>query len=930
MYAENEWVSGQVHSSRQMRRARPRGTTLRAAIEPLEVRVLLAGASISGTIFEDQSGDGLGAGDTVVGGRMVQLFRDNGDGVLNTGDALAGTTTSRADGSYSFQLLTAGRYFVRQALPANWIQTAPEATEHEDVIVTPDQTAAIPKEKNDTLATAIATGLSSATPGTYVARGEIGDNNFQSLDVDLYKVQLNAGDELHADIDAQAFGSSFDSLMRIFDASGRPLAGDDDEVNGGFDSHLEFVAPSTGTYYVGISVGVNGFYNPLVEGSGGIAVFPIGEYTIQLDAGPRQSEPLKVTLTNGAQRTGVDFAASRTGRITGQMFTDINGNGRHDSTEPGINGEPIVNSYGGTFFGFDTTHSIDLDRNGIIDPVTESGWYSIDTLPAGTHFVRTQYSFSGLQNPAIQQVSPAVDFSAQPFVGQVTSGPNSDPTPALEPDLTVDLANGLADWFQTGNTLFFAQATPNIGLGPMDLWGGADLGNGTQIVNQRIYLDSSLTTYIERDAGTFTFHPEHGHIHFEDYTTFSIRQSLPDSDGDGLPDVGAVVAGGQKTSFCLVDVAPYDLSLPNAAPEASGFGCETAQRISVGWQDIYDNLTVGQQIDVTGLAPGQYWLEANVDPDNHLLESNEFNNIGRVLISIGLGAGRDAPVGAHGVVLSSGQVAAARDFAIFRRISISGQVFNDQNNNARQDNKEHGQNGFVVFLDINGDGVLNNPEGDGLATALAKEPWTITDNQGNYLFAGVGAGTYPVRLVPQAGWTQTTQNPAPIGARSGQNVAGVNVGLFNNASAIAASTLSAATTQQSAGGSDDASTAPTNTHTVTVPLRDSVSGNLPGNYLEGIASLLGKFTAAFNDQGGVVFTAANGDELFALPTVLAPTEDPTVWHTEGLFVGGTGRFEGATGTFSHDVIFTDAEGDFVYEAQTVITLQRPWNDNALG
>ena len=28
---------------------------------------------------------------------------------------------------------------------------------------------------------------------------------------------------------------------------------------------------------------------------------------------------------------------------------------------------------------------------------------------------------------------------------------------------------------------------------------------------------------------------------------------------------------------------------------------------------------VGQQIDVTGLAPGQYWLEAHVDPDNHLL-----------------------------------------------------------------------------------------------------------------------------------------------------------------------------------------------------------------------------------------------------------------------------------------------------------------------
>ena len=55
---------------------------------------------------------------------------------------------------------------------------------------------------------------------------------------------------------------------------------------------------------------------------------------------------------------------------------------------------------------------------------------------------------------------------------------------------------------------------------------------------------------------------------------------------------------------------------------------------------------------------------------------------------------------------------------------------------------------------------------------------------------------------------------------------------------------------------------------------------------------------------------------------------PSVWHTEGIFVGGTGRFEGATGTFSHDVIFTDDQGDFVFEAKTTLTLPRPWNDHA--
>ena len=116
-------------------------------------------------------------------------------------------------------------------------------------------------------------------------------------------------------------------------------------------------------------------------------------------------------------------------------------------------------------------------------------------------------------------------------------------------------------------------------------------------------------------------------------------------------------------------------------------------------------------------------------------------------------------------------------------------------------------------------------------------------------------------------------------------------------------------------------------HTVTVPLRASASGNLPPiNFVSGHSTLLGKFTAAFNEQGLVVFTAANGDQLLAAP-VLTPTSDPAVVHAEGNFVGGTGRFTGATGTFSLDLIFVNDQGDFVYRHEDSITLQRPWNDN---
>ena len=117
-------------------------------------------------------------------------------------------------------------------------------------------------------------------------------------------------------------------------------------------------------------------------------------------------------------------------------------------------------------------------------------------------------------------------------------------------------------------------------------------------------------------------------------------------------------------------------------------------------------------------------------------------------------------------------------------------------------------------------------------------------------------------------------------------------------------------------------------NTVTVPAQYSVSGNLFDNVAEGNVAHLGKVTASFNAAGTFVFVAANGDELWAQPTILGPTGVDGVWHTEGFVVGGTGRFAGATGVFSHDIFFTDDQGDYVVHASTFLTLPRPWNGQA--
>ena len=55
----------------------------------------------------------------------------------------------------------------------------------------------------------------------------------------------------------------------------------------------------------------------------------------------------------------------------------------------------------------------------------------------------------------------------------------------------------------------------------------------------------------------------------------------------------------------------------------------------MGWADVYSKGLIGQNIDITDVADGEYWLESVVDPDDHLLEKDETNNATRIKVTIG-------------------------------------------------------------------------------------------------------------------------------------------------------------------------------------------------------------------------------------------------------------------------------------------------------
>lgn len=208
----------------------------------------------------------------------------------------------------------------------------------------------------------------------------------------------------------------------------------------------------------------------------------------------------------------------------------------------------------------------------------------------------------------------------------------AQPPQDLLPDLTIWTDKLLDNQIDTttisGHTLLrLSTGTPNIGAGRLELRGGAVLPNGQQ-VNQRIYRDDA--TFWERPAGTFTYHQGHAHIHFDGWCRYRLRAKLPNGDP------GAILAVGQKTSFCILDLVTYDSSLPGYRNPGYYSGCgSTVQGLTPGMADIYSKGLTDQWVDITGIPDGDYFLEAEVDPDGLILEADETNNIGRIPIHVG-------------------------------------------------------------------------------------------------------------------------------------------------------------------------------------------------------------------------------------------------------------------------------------------------------
>ena len=237
---------------------------------------------------------------------------------------------------------------------------------------------------------------------------------------------------------------------------------------------------------------------------------------------------------------------------------------------------------------------------------------------------------------------------------------------AAEAPMLVLGSSGVIEYSQTGNgadngRLRISVSTPNIGHGPLEIRAtttfvcGTDTFFGTApticadgsnpkiIINQRIYHKNGNTmSYYDHPAGTMTYHPSHGHMHIDDWGVFTLRK---EDTTQANPLLWPIVGSGSKLAFCLMDYGTcsyysghcrddnnnnlLNADFPNWGLGGGNYNCSPVfQGISSGYTDIYYQYLDGMWINIPpGTCNGDYYIVAEIDPNNNFLEENDSNNI---------------------------------------------------------------------------------------------------------------------------------------------------------------------------------------------------------------------------------------------------------------------------------------------------------------
>ncbi len=204
-------------------------------------------------------------------------------------------------------------------------------------------------------------------------------------------------------------------------------------------------------------------------------------------------------------------------------------------------------------------------------------------------------------------------------VGFTPSHANADPVIAY-PNLQVKIPTNqisIAAPAPSTRVLDFTHITWNAGAGPLEIQPSYNSTTGTSTAVQNLYtLTGSATWSFVKSVPivkSMAWHPPTDYAFpFSGFGLYTVGAS---------GGVGALVASSPKVYFCMTPdtlVGGVPNTTANPAPAASN--CSNPNGIlglSVGWGDEYDFTDAGNNIDISNLADGTYWLRAQADPSGY-------------------------------------------------------------------------------------------------------------------------------------------------------------------------------------------------------------------------------------------------------------------------------------------------------------------------
>jgi hypothetical protein len=202
---------------------------------------------------------------------------------------------------------------------------------------------------------------------------------------------------------------------------------------------------------------------------------------------------------------------------------------------------------------------------------------------------------------------------------------------ALIPDLreAVPQQIGLQNAQQT-TTLRLTTAIANTGSGQWQMHANqpATIQDPQLALQQLLKEDGSL--WNEYEVSTFQYHPAHKHFHIAKVTSYELYEASGPTDiFDGSQTKTSAYA--EKVTSCLIDWVKISDNSPNNERAYSDCAGQF-QGVSPGWLDQYRQSIEGQELDVTNIPTGYYFIVITANPAHTFIETDFTNNQSWTLI----------------------------------------------------------------------------------------------------------------------------------------------------------------------------------------------------------------------------------------------------------------------------------------------------------